>query len=105
MRIGPFSAAVAVIAAGCTYSNVSATPVQLADGSTAYRYTGRANFTYQQAEADKVMAGTCAQQGLKPVVVGQDTQVIGAGAAWGQGVGAVGANRQQEILFKCVKRY
>lgn len=105
MRLDLVFAMVAVAAASaCTYSNVSATPILLPDGSTAYRYSGRANFNYQQAEADKVMAETCAQQGMKPVVVAQDTQVIGIGAAWGQGAAAAGANRQQEILFKCVNR-
>jgi hypothetical protein len=90
------------VVASCTYANVSSTPVLLPDGSTAYRYTGRANYIHQQAEADQVMAQTCAAQGKTPVIVAQDTATIGAGAVFGNGVAALGANRQQEILFRCI---
>jgi len=41
--------------AGCTFASTSDTPVLLQDGSTAYRYSGRANFGYQQDYADQEM--------------------------------------------------
>lgn len=88
----------------CTYANIGATPVLLADGSTAYRYSGRDNFAHQRAEADSAMAKFCAQgDGGRPVIVQQGSSVIGGGIALGGGVATAMANRQQEIIFRCVK--
>lgn len=88
----------------CTYANIGTTPVLLADGSTAYRYSGRDNFAHQQVEADSAMAAWCAEAGGgRPIIVQQDSSVIGGGFAVGNGVATAMANRQQEIIFKCVK--
>ena len=86
----------------CTYSQVSATPVQLPDGSEGYRYTGRANFAYQMQEADAVMAATCAEKGGRPLIVAQQERNIGAGGMITGNTVAMGANRQQDIIFRCV---
>lgn len=96
------SIAAVLFAASCTYAQVSATPVQLADGSEGYRYSGRANFGYQMQEADRVMASTCAARGLRPRIVEQAERNIGGGAILTGNVGMIGANRQQDIIFRCV---
>lgn len=89
------------VLAGCTYANVSATPIELADGSEAYRYTGRANFGYQLEEADRVMAQTCGAMGLRPVILQQDMRTIGTGSLITTGAVDIGANQQQELIFRC----
>lgn len=89
-------------ASACTYAQVSATPVQLSDGTTGYRYTGRSNFSHQMAEADRVMAATCDQFGGWPVVIQQSERNIGGGAMFTGNTIIAGANRQQDIIFKCV---
>ena len=88
---------------GCTYAQVSATPVQLPDGSEGFQYTGRSNFGYQLAEADQVMSETCAARGGRPVMVEQSERNIGGGAVLNGNTAMIGANRQQSIIFKCVK--
>ena len=87
--------------AGCTFATVVATPIALADGTEAFRYTGRANFGYQLAEADRVMAQTCEGLGLRPVVVQQDMRMIGTGSLINTGAVDIGANQQQDLIFRC----
>ncbi|MCA0204328.1 MAG: hypothetical protein LCH92_08300 [Proteobacteria bacterium] len=102
--------AVMVLLAGCapTYGSISSTPMQLGDGSLAYRYQGRANFGHQLAEADRQMAEHCAAvNGGRPVMVRQDTRQIGGGGfvqAQPTGFASFSAmsNQNQEILFRCV---
>ncbi|MFZ1469871.1 MAG: hypothetical protein WAT09_12975 [Paracoccaceae bacterium] len=86
---------------GCTHAAVSTTPIQLADGSEGYRYSGRANFGYQMSEADRFMAETCAKMGLRPIIISQDNRTIGTGAMISGGPVTLGANQQQDIIFKC----
>jgi hypothetical protein len=93
--------AAAAMLSACTYANVSATPVALANGTEAYRYTGRANFNHQMAEADNVMAQTCAQFGKRPVIIDQGTRAIGAGAMLNGPFVNAQVNTQQDILFQC----
>ncbi len=90
-------------ASGCTYATVQATPVQLPDGGEGYRYSGRANFQHQLAEADRVMAETCFARGGRPLVVEQGERNIGAGAILAGNTAMIGGNRQQDIIFRCVK--
>lgn len=87
---------------GCTQANVATTPILLADGSEGYRYTGRANFGYQINEADRFMAERCATKGLRPIIVSQDNRTIGTGAMISGGPVTLGANQQQDIIFKCI---
>lgn len=97
-------ALIAVLALGaCTYAQVSATPVQLPDGGEGYRYTGRANFAHQMQEADRVMAETCAARGGRPLIVEQGERNIGAGGFINGGTVMMSANRQQDIIFRCVR--
>lgn len=93
----------ALALAACTYAQVSATPVQLPDGGEGFRYTGRANFGHQMAEADRVMAETCAAQGGRPLIVEQAERNIGGGAILSGNTIMAGANRQQDIVFRCVR--
>lgn len=93
-----------LVLAGCTYAQVSATPVQLPDGNEGFMYSGRSNFGYQAAEADRTMAATCAARNGRPVIVEQSEQNIGAGAVLTGNTALLGANRQQRILFKCVQQ-
>jgi hypothetical protein len=87
---------------GCTYSSVSATPILLPDGTEGYRYTGRANFGYQLDEADRVMAETCSAKGKRAQIIDQGTRNIGAGALVSNNSVMLGANQQQDIVFRCV---
>jgi hypothetical protein len=102
--------------AGCTYATASDIPVQLPDGGTGYRYTGRANFPHQQAEADAAIRATCARvNGGLPLIVAQQTRNIGMGGIMqgtatttgglttGAGTVSAIANMQQDVLFRCVK--
>jgi hypothetical protein len=93
---------VALALTGCTYAQVSATPVQLPGGGEGFRYTGRANFAHQVTEADRVMAETCAARGGRPVVVEQAERNIGGGAILTGNTAMIGANRQQDIIFRCI---
>ena len=95
-------ALIMLVLTGCTYAQVSATPVQLPDGSQGYRYSGRANFAHQMAEADQVMARTCASIGRRPLIVQQAERNIGGGGVLTGTTVIIGANRQQDILFKCI---
>jgi hypothetical protein len=86
----------------CTQASVSATPILLPDGSEGYRYTGRANFGYQITEADRFMAERCAEKGLRPIIVSQENRTIGTGPMISGGPVTLGANQQQDIIFKCI---
>jgi hypothetical protein len=105
-----------LVLAGCTFATTSDIPVQLPDGSTGYRYSGRANFPHQQAEADSAIKATCARaNGGRPLIVSQQVRNIGMGGViqgtatttgtLTTGMGTVGgiANMQQDILFRCVR--
>ena len=98
-----FVVPVLLAVSACTYAQVQATPVQLADGGEGYRYSGRANFGYQIAESDRVMAETCAKTGKRPVIVEQAERNIGGGAVLTGNTAMLGANRQQDIIFRCVR--
>jgi hypothetical protein len=91
----------ALAATSCTYSSISATPTLLPDGTEGYRYTGRANFGYQLDEADRIMAETCAAKGKRPQIVDQGTRNIGAGGLISNNSVVLGANQQQDIIFRC----
>lgn len=127
-----YIAAIALIMSGCTYASTSSTPVEIPGLGTAYRYEGRANFPHQIAEADRQMAAHCLKvNGGKPVIVTLQKRGVGFGGfsntnaygtmnasmtpipggaavtGYGSGTamttGAVMANQNQEILFRCVK--
>lgn len=110
----------------CSFGSVSKTPVQLSNGEFAYRYEGRANFAHQNAEADRMMAEHCRSiNGGFPVIVDARQSVVGA-ARLGQANTTLSgtstapgsfnasattnssvntlANRQQSLLFRCVRR-
>jgi hypothetical protein len=98
---------------------------------TVYRYQGRANFTHQIAEADRVMSEECKRiNGGKPVVVtqqmrdlgtvainntqsktnvnttanriGPSTSIQGTATTFSTGATSGLRNMNQELLFKCV---
>lgn len=122
------SAALSACAVIPTFGSVSKTPMQLPSGELAYRYEGRANFAHQQEVADTMMAEHCASvNGGKPVVVDAQQMVIGAAAFGSSNTSLTGtatgpyqqrtynatanttssgsalANKQQQIIFRCVK--
>ena len=103
--------------------------MQLANGDLAYRYEGRANFPHQQEVADKMMAEHCMSvNGGNAIILDAQQSVIGAadfgssntriaGTATGpyqqrsynatantNASGGTLANKQQYIVFRCVKR-
>jgi hypothetical protein len=112
-----------------TFGHVSTTPVALPNGELAYVYEGRANFAHQTEVADKMMAEHCAKvNGGAPVVVNAQRTVIGAanfanattnanatatgpyqarsysGTANTYGTSSAMVNRQQQLMFRCVKQ-
>lgn len=120
-----------VILAACTHASVSTVPMEIPGVGTVYRYQGRANFSHQIAEADRVMMEECQRiNGGKPVVVTQQMRDLGvvalnnsqsttnlnatanragqttnvSGTATTSTVGTSGGlrNMNQELLFKCV---
>lgn len=122
---------VVAILAACTHASVSTVPMELPGIGTVYRYQGRANFSHQIAEADRVMTEECKRiNGGKPVVVTQQMRDLGIvtmnnsrsttnlsatanrigptanayGTATTSTVGTSGGlrNMNQELLFKCV---
>jgi len=119
------------VLSACTHGAVSTTPMELQGIGTVYRYQGRANFSHQIAEADKMMAEHCKQvNGGKPVIVAQQQRDLGmvgttsssantnlnamttrmgnqaliAGSATTNSKGSFSAlrNMNQEILYRCV---
>lgn len=119
-------AALATFLGGCTHANVSSIPIYSKEHGELYRYTGRANFGFQLAEADKSMTEHCTRvNGGRPVVVNVQKQYIGdvafgnasstttgsavasggmvSGSAttMGQSTVTTMANHNQEVLFKC----
>jgi hypothetical protein len=111
-----------------TFGSISKTPIQLANGDLAYRYEGRANFPHQQVVADQMMSEHCvAVNGGTAVIVDAQQSVIGAavfgnsntniaGTASGPypqrtytanarttSSGSTLANKQQQIIFRCLK--
>jgi len=120
------------ILGGCavipTFGSVSKTPMQLPNGEFAYRYEGRANFAHQQEVADRMMAEHCTSvNGGMAVIVDAQQMVIGAAAFGTSNTSLTGtangpyqqrtynatanttssgsalANKQQQIIFRCVK--
>ena len=111
-----------------TFGSVSKTPMQLANGDLAYRYEGRANFPHQQEVADKMMAEHCTSvNGGAARIVDAQQSVIGTAAFGNSNTNITGtatgpyqqraynatastnssgsalANKQQYIIFRCVK--
>jgi hypothetical protein len=130
MKTMPILSIVATLAA-CTHASVSTVPMELPGVGTVYRYQGRANFSHQIAEADRVMTEECKRiNGGTPVVVTQQMRDLGvialnnsqstttmnatanrvgsttsvSGTANTSTVGTSGGlrNMNQELLFKCV---
>ena len=117
--------------AGCTHASISSIPMQIEGVGTVYRYQGRANFSHQISEADKMIAEDCkARTGGKPVIVDLQKRDLGviafdngqantrisatatrsasnadiSGTATTTVSGSTTAmrNYNQEILYKCV---
>lgn len=117
--------------AGCTHASISSIPMQIEGVGTVYRYQGRANFSHQISEADKMIAEDCkARTGGKPVIVDLQKRDLGviafdngqantrinatatrsasnadiSGTATTTFSGSTTAmrNYNQEILYKCV---
>ena len=116
-----------LVLSGCTFGSVSSIPMEIPGVGTVYRYQGRANFSHQIAEADRMMVEDCkARNGGKPVVVdlqksdvgmmvvnsGQATTNYNARATGNYIYGTANTsllgtssglrNQNQEILYKCV---
>lgn len=116
----------------CTHGAVSSIPQEIQGVGTVYRYQGRANFSHQIAEADKMMTDHCKSvNGGRPVVVdlqkvdlgvgvistgnsntnlnatvnGYQNQARVIGNANTTSIGTTSAlrNTNQEITYKCVK--
>lgn len=116
----------------CTHGSVSNIPLEIQGLGTVYRYQGRANFSHQIVEADKLITDHCLSvNGGKPVVVdlqkrdlgmeifnsgsssttfngtvtGSQNQANVYGRANSSSIGSTSAlrNMNQEILYKCVK--
>lgn len=63
---------------GCTHGSVSNIPLEIKGVGTVYRYQGRANFSHQIAEADKMMTEHCQKlNGGKPVIVDLQKKDLG----------------------------
>ena len=117
--------------AGCTHASISSIPMQIEGVGTVYRYQGRANFSHQIAEADKMIVEDCkSRNGGKPVIVdlqkrdlgivafdsGQantrinatatrnpyNTNISGTATTTISGSTTAMRNYNQEILYKCV---
>lgn len=124
---------VLTILGGCaiipTFGSVSKTPIKLQNGELAYRYEGRANFAHQQEVADKMMAEHCVSvNGGAPVIVDAQQMVLGSAAFGNANTNITGtasgpysqrnynanastsssgstlSNKQQQVVFRCVKR-
>jgi hypothetical protein len=131
IKLMTLTSAVAFLTA-CTHGSVSNIPLEIQGLGTVYRYQGRANFSHQIAEADKLMIEHCLSvNGGKPVVVdlqkrdlgmavfnsgssnttfngtvtGSHNQAYVYGSANTSSMGSASAlrNMNQEILYKCVK--
>lgn len=64
----------------CTHGVVSNVPMEVQGVGTVYRYQGRANFSHQIAEADKMMTEHCKNvNGGRPVVVDLQKRDLGVG--------------------------
>lgn len=67
-----------LILGGCTFARISSVPLEIEGVGTVYRYQGRANFSHQIAEADRMMTKHC--QGLnggRPVIVNVQKRDLG----------------------------
>jgi hypothetical protein len=119
------------ILGGCTHASISSIPLEIEGVGTVYRYQGRANFSHQIAEADRMIAEDCKQKnGGFPVIIdlkkrylgqvdmgssesrtrinatasgtGNYTQITGTARTTSTDSGGSLANYNQEILYKCV---
>ncbi|HMS85514.1 MAG TPA: hypothetical protein PKD12_17870 [Nitrospira sp.] len=119
------------ILAGCTHASISSIPMEIEGVGTVYRYQGRANFSHQIAEADRLLTEHCkALNNGRPVIVdlqkrdlgmvtmgsGQSsthfnatgtgtpysTNLMGSATTFSSGTTSGMRNLNQEILFKCV---
>lgn len=120
-----------VTLAGCTHASISSIPLEIEGVGTVYRYQGRANFSHQIAEADRMITEDCkARNGGRPVIIdlqkrdlgiiamdsGQattrinatatgnpySTNVTGTASTTSSGGMTALRNYNQEILYKCV---
>ena len=70
--------ALAISLVACTHGSVSNIPLEIKGVGTVYRYQGRANFSHQIAEADKMMTEHCQKiNGGKPVIVDLQKKDLG----------------------------
>lgn len=70
--------AFAISLVACTHGSVSNIPLEIKGVGTVYRYQGRANFSHQIAEADKMMTEHCQKiNGGKPVIVDLQKKDLG----------------------------
>jgi hypothetical protein len=125
-----FSLSIISMLAACTHGAVSTTPMEVQGIGKVYRYQGRANFSHQLAEADRMMGEHCKSvNNGTPVVVNLQKRDLGtlsvgsgnalttmnANAVGGSGYVAAAAiantqatasvstmrNINQEIYYKC----
>ena len=74
--------AVVVVLVGCTHASISSIPMEIEGVGTVYRYQGRANFSHQIAEADRLITEDCkARNGGRPVLVDVQKRDLGVVAA------------------------
>lgn len=122
---------VVAILTGCTHASISSIPMEIEGVGSVYRYQGRANFSHQIAEADRMLTKHCKiLNGGRPVIVdlqkrdlgmvtmgsGQSSthfNATGTGTPYGTNIKGTAMttssgttsgmrNVNQEILFKCV---
>jgi hypothetical protein len=120
-----------IVLGGCTHASISSIPLEIEGVGTVYRYQGRANFSHQIAEADRIITEDCKQRnGGQPVIVdlkkqylgqvemgggesrtsinaistgtGNYAQVTGTARTTSTNGGGSLANYNQEIMYKCV---
>lgn len=123
--------AAVLILASCTHASISSIPLEIEGVGKVYRYQGRANFSHQIAEGDRVITEHCKTlNGGHPVIVDlqkrdlgmvatgsghSSTQFNGTGMGTRYATNMMGTatttssgnvttlrNMNQEILFKCV---
>lgn len=64
----------------CTHGAVSSIPQEIQGVGTVYRYQGRANFSHQIADADKMITDHCKSvNGGRPVIVDLQKVDLGVG--------------------------
>jgi len=70
IRVVVLSIATVVVLAGRTHASISSIPLEIEGFGTVYRYQGRANFSQQVAEANRMITVDYkAKHGGRPVIV------------------------------------